>query len=121
MARTEASDLPADLARGPDPKVWDPVHGDARNASAAWHRAGEAWSKARGLGGNGWLKYLHPHVWYCVHALGRHHVSRGGLIPPWEPGYDPRDYETIAGVSARDRSAELLFRRDDGEDRPLAD
>ena len=115
--RTEASDLPADLARGPDPRIWDPVHGDTRNASAAWRRAGEAWAKARGLGGNGWQKYLHPHVEYVSHSLGRFHVSRGGLIPPWADGYDPRDYETIAGVSVRDRSWELLFRRsDDGEE-----
>jgi len=119
--QTEASDLPPDLARGPDPRVWDPVHGDARDAMGAWQRAGTAWSKARGLGGNGWFRLLHPHVEYVSHSLGRFHVSRGGLIPPWEAGYDPRDYETIAGVSVRDRSAELLFRRDDGEDRPPAD
>jgi len=53
-----------------------------------------------------------------THSLGRFHVSRGGLIPPWEDGYDPRDYETIAGVSVRDRSAELLFRRDDDGETP---
>jgi len=110
--QTEASDLPRDLARGPDPKVWDPVRGDAREAMNAWQRAGTAWSTARGLGGNGWQKYLHPHIEYVSHSLGRFHVSRGGLIPPWEDGYDPRDYETIAGVSARDRSADLLFRGD---------
>jgi hypothetical protein len=116
-ARTDASDLPPDLARGPDPRVWAPGSGNPHDASAAWHRAGEAWAKARGLGGNGWLKYLHPHIEYVSHSLGRFHVSRGGLIPPWEDGYDPRDYETIAGVSARDRSAELLF-RGDGEETP---
>jgi len=112
--RTEASDLPADLARGPDPKVWDPVHGDPRNASAAWRRAGEKWSTARGLGGNGWLKYLHPHVEYVTHSLGRFHVSRGGLIPPWEDGYDPADYGTVAGMSVRERSAALLHSDTEG-------
>jgi len=117
--RTEAGDLPCEIARGPDPKVWAPGSLNPRDASAAWHRAGEKWATARGLGGNGWQKFLHPHVEYVTHSLGRFHVSRGGLIPPWEPGYDPRDYETIAGVSVRDRSAELLFRRDDGDDRPL--
>ena len=120
-ARTDASDLPPDLARGPDPKVWAPGSGNPRDASAAWHRAGEAWAKARGLGGNGWLKYLPEHVWYCVHALGRHHVSRGGLIPPWEDGYDPADYGTVAGRSVHERGEALLLRPDDGEDRPLDD
>jgi len=91
-----------------------------RDASEAWRRAGEAWSTARGLGGNGWLKYLHPHVWYVVHALGRFHVSRGGLVPPWEPDYNPADYEEVpGGISVRQRGEALLLHRDDGEDRPL--
>ncbi len=120
-ARTDASDLPADLARGPDPRVWAPGSLNPRDASEAWRRAGEAWAKARGLGGNGWQKFLHPHVEYVTHSLGRFHVSRGGLIPPWEPEYDPADYETIAGVSVRDRSVELLFRPDDGTHPPLDD
>ena len=67
--RTEPGDLPGSLARGPDPRVWAPGSLNPRDASEAWRRAGEAWSKARGLGGNGWLKFLDPHVWYCVHAL----------------------------------------------------
>ena len=112
-ARTEAGDLPQDLANGPDPRVWDPVRGDARDAMSAWQRAGTAWSKARGLGGNGWFKLLHPHVEYVTHSLGRFHVSRGGLIPPWEDGYDPAAYETISGVSVRDRGWAALT-RDDG-------
>jgi len=118
-AQTEASDLPADLARGPDPKVWTPDSENPRDASEAWRRAGEAWSKARGLGGNAWLKYLHPHVFYCVHALGRHHVSRGGLIPPWADGYNPADYGSVAGRSVHERGEALLFRRsDDVEETP---
>ena len=117
-ARTDASDLPGEIARGPDPKVWAPGSGNPRDAAAAWRRAGEAWAKARGLGGNGWQKFLHPHVEYVTHSLGRFHVSRGGLIPPWDPGYDPRGYETIAGVSVRDRSWELLFRGDDDGETP---
>ena len=107
-ARTEPGDLPQDLANGPDPKVWDPVHGDPRDAMNAWQRAGTEWSKARGLGGNGWFKLLHPHVEYVTHSLGRFHVSRGGLIPPWEDGYDPADYGTVAGMSVRERGAALL-------------
>ena len=112
--RIEPSDLPPDLARGPDPTVWDPGSENPRNASAAWRRAGEEWSIARGLGGNGWLKFLHPHVWYVVHALGRYHVSRGGLIPPWADGYDPADYGTVAGMSVRERGERLLRSDTDG-------
>ena len=112
--RTDPGDLPADLARGPDPRVWAPGSANPRDASAAWHRAGEKWSTARGLGGNGWLKYLHPHVEYVTHSLGRFHVSRGGLIPPWEDGYDPADYGTVAGMSVRERSAALLHSDTEG-------
>ena len=113
-ARTEPSDLPVDLARGPDPRIWDPEHGNPRTASAAWRRAGEAWSTARGLGGNWWLKLLPPHVWYVVHALGRYHVSRGGLILPWQDGYNPKDYETVSGISVRQRGEALLRNDTDG-------
>ena len=119
--QTDASDLPGEIARGPDPKVWAPGSGNPRDAAAAWRRAGESWATARGLGGNGWFKYLPDHVFYCVHALGRHHVSRGGLIPPWADGYNPADYGTVAGRSVHERGEALLFRRDDGEDRPLDD
>ncbi len=110
--RTEAGDLPCEIARGPDPRVWAPGSLNPRDASEAWRRAGEAWAKARGLGGNGWFKYLPDHVFYCVHALGRHHVSRGGLIPPWADGYNPADYGTVAGRSVHERGEALLLRRD---------
>ncbi len=118
--RIEPGDLPPDLARGPDPRVWAPGSENPRDALNAWQRAGNAWSTARGLGGNGWLKYLHPHVQYVVHSLGRFHVSRGGLIPPWADGYNPDDYESVAGMSLSERGWAAL-NRDDGTYPPLDD
>ena len=61
------------------------------------------------------MKLLHEHVNYVTHSLGRHHVSRGGLVPPWEPDYNPADYEKVSGVSVRERGEALLFHGDDGD------
>jgi hypothetical protein len=53
-------------------------------ARAAWRLAGDAWSRERGLGPGGWRELLPPEVRYAVSALGREHIRKGGLVPPWE-------------------------------------
>jgi hypothetical protein len=77
----DASGLPADLAAGPDPRIWV---GDRSTPYAEWGAAGETWSKAHGLGHSGWKKLLAEDVRYAVSALGRAHIRHGGLVPPWE-------------------------------------
>lgn len=76
-----ASGLPADLAAGPDPRVWG---GGQRPPELEWRAAGEAWSRAHGLGHSGWRELLPGDVKYAVSSLGRAHIRRGGLVPPWE-------------------------------------
>lgn len=69
-----SADLPAEIAAGPDPALWE--------SWKEWHRAGVAWSTATGLGPAGWRALLTPDVRYLTTALGRAHV-RAGLAPPW--------------------------------------
>ena len=47
--------LPADIAAGPVPELWP---GNPSDAHSAWVIAGQAWSRANGLGGWGWLPLL---------------------------------------------------------------
>jgi len=71
--------LPADIAAGPDPRIWG-----NRETGAVWRKAATEWSEANGLYRNGWLDLLSPEVRYATRALGRAHIAAGGLVPPWE-------------------------------------
>lgn len=85
----DRSELPADLAAGPDPELW--------RSSAEWHAAGAAWAKTHGLGPNGWYGLLPEDVGYAVSARGRHHIACGGLVPPWAKRHD----DTTGSVTDR--------------------
>ena len=81
MPAESSSGLPADLAGGPDPRIWG--HGQC-SPELEWRGAGEAWGREHGLGRGEWRALLAGEVKYAVSALGRAHIRHGGLVPPWE-------------------------------------
>jgi hypothetical protein len=64
----------------------------------------------------GWTRYAPPPLSRSPPVAPLHSPSRGGLIPPWGPDYNPADYEKVAGdMSVRQRGTALLLPGDDGE------
>jgi len=74
------SELPPEIAAGPDSRRWG---GSQSQASAAWHAAGRTWSRANGHSDKGWLSLLSREVRYAVSARGRLDPS---MAPPWRAG-----------------------------------
>ncbi len=95
---TSGSQLPADIARGPDPAIWadnvsvpswmDNAAGRqevaAKVAERAWRAAGERWGAEHGLRHGQWRDLLPPDVAYVVSVRGRLHRASGQLEVPWE-------------------------------------
>ena len=84
---TTSGGLPAELAAGPDPDYWTAERCPGRpwrGPEIAWRVAGEEWSRAHGLGPLGWKDLLPEAVRYATSSLGRWHIMKGGLRPPWE-------------------------------------
>ncbi len=79
--------MPAEIAAGPDPRIWCAERcpdRPYRGAVVAWRNAGEACSRAHGLGPLGWRELLPEPVQYATSSLGRAHIWNGGYRPPWD-------------------------------------